>query len=182
MRPRCFGTSGSVRATSMPNRATCASVVQTFCPETIHSSPSRTALVASPATSDPAPGSLNSWHQISSHGEERPQVALSLLGRPVGLDGRCAHPVSDGVALRLVRSSRFGERSLDHELERRVDSEATVTRREPDPRQARVEARPQEIDRLGRLRVVVAEQRFELPGHDVHLVRFWDRRSFPGSP
>ena len=43
-----------------------ASVVHTFWPLTIHSSPSRSARVARPATSDPAPGSLNSWHQISS--------------------------------------------------------------------------------------------------------------------
>ena len=43
-----------------------ASVVHTFCPFTIHSSPSRTARVASDATSEPAPGSLKSWHQISS--------------------------------------------------------------------------------------------------------------------
>jgi hypothetical protein len=33
---------------------------------TTHSSPSRSARVANPATSDPAPGSLKSWHQISS--------------------------------------------------------------------------------------------------------------------
>ena len=43
--------------------------VHTFCPFTTHASPgpsARTARVASPARSDPAPGSLNSWHQISS--------------------------------------------------------------------------------------------------------------------
>ena len=44
----------------------CARVVHTFCPLSTHSSPSRSARVESPATSDPAPGSLNSWHQISS--------------------------------------------------------------------------------------------------------------------
>ena len=37
--------SGSVRASRMPNCATCASVVQTFCPFTTYSSPSRTARV-----------------------------------------------------------------------------------------------------------------------------------------
>ena len=62
----CLGTSGSVRAMSMPQRARWASVVHTFWPLTIHSSPSRTAVVASEATSEPAPGSLKSWHQISS--------------------------------------------------------------------------------------------------------------------
>ena len=44
----------------------CATEVHTFCPFTVQTSPSRTARVASPARSDPAPGSLNSWHQISS--------------------------------------------------------------------------------------------------------------------
>src|SRR5439155_722278 len=50
----------------MPHFARCARVVHTFCPVTIHSSPSRTARVESPATSEPAPGSEKSWHQISS--------------------------------------------------------------------------------------------------------------------
>jgi hypothetical protein len=66
VRPLCFGASGSVRASSNPHFAWCAIDVQIFDPFTTHSSPSATARVASPATSDPAPGSLNSWHQISS--------------------------------------------------------------------------------------------------------------------
>ena len=61
-----FSAFGSVRATSMPHRARWARVVQTFWPLTIHSSPSRTADEARPATSDPAPGSEKSWHQTSS--------------------------------------------------------------------------------------------------------------------
>ena len=65
--PRCFGWSGSVRARRRPKLARWATVVQTFWPFRTHSSPSRTARVARPATSEPAPGSLNSWHQISSH-------------------------------------------------------------------------------------------------------------------
>ena len=40
-------------------------VVHTFCPLTTHSSPSRTARAARPATSLPAPGSENNWHQMS---------------------------------------------------------------------------------------------------------------------
>ena len=43
-----------------------AKLVHTFWPVTTHSSPSRTARVESPARSEPAPGSENSWHQISS--------------------------------------------------------------------------------------------------------------------
>ena len=54
-----------MRQSSIPHFESCATVVQTFWPLTTHSSPSRTARVASPATSEPAPGSLNSWHQIS---------------------------------------------------------------------------------------------------------------------
>ena len=64
--PLCLGTSGLVRATISPKDEMCASVVQTFCPLSTHSSPSRSARVDRPATSEPAPGSLKSWHQISS--------------------------------------------------------------------------------------------------------------------
>ena len=65
VRPLCFGTEGSVRARSIPHFARWARLVQTFWPLTTHSSPSRTARVDKPATSEPAPGSLNIWHQIS---------------------------------------------------------------------------------------------------------------------
>ena len=64
--PSCFGASGSVRAIRIPNFENCASEVQIFCPLTTHSSPSRTARVPSDARSDPDPGSLKSWHHISS--------------------------------------------------------------------------------------------------------------------
>ena len=64
--PSCLGTSGSVRARSMPKLENWAMVVHTFWPFTTHSSPSRTARVAREARSDPEPGSLNSWHQTSS--------------------------------------------------------------------------------------------------------------------
>ena len=75
-----------------------ASVVHTFWPLSTHSSPSCSGTVLdSPATSEPAPGSLNSWHQISSLREERPQVALLLFGCPVGDDGGGAHAVADRV-------------------------------------------------------------------------------------
>ena len=58
--------SGSVRTTSRPQRDRWASVVHTFWPLQIHSSPSLTPLDDRPAKSEPEPGSLNSWHQISS--------------------------------------------------------------------------------------------------------------------
>ena len=65
-RPSCFGTSGFVRTISMPQLERCATEVHTFWPFTIQSSPSRTAREERPATSEPALGSLNIWHQMSS--------------------------------------------------------------------------------------------------------------------
>jgi hypothetical protein len=64
--PSCFGASGSVRAMRIPNLENWAREVQIFWPVTTHSSPSSTARVVSDARSEPDPGSLNSWHQISS--------------------------------------------------------------------------------------------------------------------
>ena len=59
---------GSVRATQMAQSASLASDVQTFWPVSRHPWPSasRSARVVSPARSEPAPGSLNSWHQVIS--------------------------------------------------------------------------------------------------------------------
>ncbi len=64
--PSCLEASGSVRASRMPKRAVWAYEVHTFCPWTTHWSPSGSARVVREARSEPAPGSLNSWHQISS--------------------------------------------------------------------------------------------------------------------
>ena len=64
--PRCFGTSGSVRASSIPKSAESAPEFHTFCPVTTHSSPSRSARVPTLARSDPDPGSLKSWHHAAS--------------------------------------------------------------------------------------------------------------------
>ena len=64
--PACLTASGSVRAISMPTSEPMAPDVQTFWPLTTYSSPSSSAFVCSAARSEPAPGSLNSWHQASS--------------------------------------------------------------------------------------------------------------------
>ena len=64
--PRCFGASGSVRTSRIARSACRAPDVHTFWPFTTSSSPSRSALVRSAARSEPASGSLNSWHQTSS--------------------------------------------------------------------------------------------------------------------
>ena len=57
----------------IPHFANWAPEVHTFCPLTSHSSPSRSARHCSPARSDPAPGSENSWHQTS--------CPLTIIGR-----------------------------------------------------------------------------------------------------
>ncbi len=64
--PRCFGTSTFVRVRHRPQSDHQAPVVQTFEPFRIHSSPSRTAVVCAPATSDPPLGSDSICIQISS--------------------------------------------------------------------------------------------------------------------
>ena len=55
--PSCFFTVLSVRTSMKMWVASCASVVQVFCPLTTKSSPSRMASVRSDARSDPAFGS-----------------------------------------------------------------------------------------------------------------------------
>ena len=83
--PWCLGASGFVRTVARPKSARCAPLVQTFwplirqppatfsgpggLPPSVPPEPSPftlVALVLMPAASDPAPGSLNSWHQITS--------------------------------------------------------------------------------------------------------------------
>ena len=66
MIPWCFGTSGSVRARQIPQSASRASDVHTFCPVSRQPPSTRRAAVRSAARSDPAPGSLNSWHHVIS--------------------------------------------------------------------------------------------------------------------
>ena len=66
VRPRCFGTSQLVRARHSPQSDHQAPVVHIFEPLRTHSSPSRTAVVSAPATSDPPLGSDRNCIQISS--------------------------------------------------------------------------------------------------------------------
>ena len=65
-RPRCLGTSQFVRARHSPQSDHQAPVVQILEPLSTHSSPSRTAVVCAPATSEPPPGSDRNCIQISS--------------------------------------------------------------------------------------------------------------------
>ena len=64
--PSCLGTSGSVRTVARPHAAWWAPLVQTFWPLTSHPPSTLVALVFTPAASEPASGSLNSWHQMTS--------------------------------------------------------------------------------------------------------------------
>ena len=66
VRPLCLGLSVAVRVMISPTSLNCAPDVQTFCPFTSHSSPSRTAAVWIPARSEPATGSENSWQPMIS--------------------------------------------------------------------------------------------------------------------
>ena len=64
--PWCCGTSGSVRARQMPQSARSATEFQTFWPVSRQPPSTRSARIRSEARSEPAPGSENSWHQVSS--------------------------------------------------------------------------------------------------------------------
>src|SRR3954447_19659156 len=64
--PLCFGASVSVRARHTPHWANWAYDVHTFWPLSTHPPSTASARVDTDARSDPAPGSLNSWHHSSS--------------------------------------------------------------------------------------------------------------------
>jgi hypothetical protein len=63
--PRCRSPP-PVRASRMACAASCARLVQIFCPEIRQPPSARSALVRRDARSDPESGSEKSWHQISS--------------------------------------------------------------------------------------------------------------------
>ncbi len=58
--PRCLLAAGSVRASSAPKSARCATDVQILCPLIFQPPSTLVARVASAARSEPAPGSLKS--------------------------------------------------------------------------------------------------------------------------
>jgi len=60
------GFSGLVRASRMPQSASCAVDDHTFCPLIVQPSAVRSARVVRLTRSEPDPGSLNSWHQTVS--------------------------------------------------------------------------------------------------------------------
>ena len=104
--PWCLGTSGSVRASSMPRSAYWPPEVHTFWPLTIHSSPSLTALVWRPARSDPACGLAEELAPGLLPGHDVAHVQVDLLLGAVRGDGRSGQqqPESGGGAQRTERS------------------------------------------------------------------------------
>ena len=64
--PSCFGLSGSVRTVANPRLQYAAPLVHTFWPLTSQPPSTLVARVRMPAASEPAPGSLNSWHHTYS--------------------------------------------------------------------------------------------------------------------
>ena len=109
--PACLAESGSVRTVASPSSLSCARLDQTFWPETSHPPSVRRPLVVMEAASDPAPGSLKSWHQRSDSLEARPNPAVHLFGCRVLEHGQ-QHPLPDSQG----RAFYVGELVLHHEL------------------------------------------------------------------
>ena len=100
------------------------------------------------ATSEPAPGSLNIWHQISSPVNSGPQVALLLLVAAVGDDRRRAHAVADRVARRTGSAHpRRRQLGVDRVLQLGRQAEAAVALGEVHPGEAEVVLRAEELGR-----------------------------------
>jgi hypothetical protein len=64
--PRCLGAAGSVLIVASPMLQFCAPLVHTFWPVTRQPPSTLTPRVCTDAASEPAFGSLNSWHQVNS--------------------------------------------------------------------------------------------------------------------
>ena len=131
---------------------------QTFCPLTIHSSPSRMARVPSPAKSDPAPGSENSWHQRSSPvniGRRKRCFTSSLPWVAIVGPARAMKNVRGSVG--AAPASRRRRSTTPVQL--RPHPEAAAALREVHPRQPGVELRAAELAVVHRRRVVGGEER-----------------------
>src|ERR1700743_2845071 len=97
--PLCFGAVGSVLASSAPHCEYCAAVVQIFCPVMPQPPSALVALVVSPARSEPAPGSENSWHQIISPrkvGGRKRCFCSSVPHAPIDGTIQAAMPIGGG--------------------------------------------------------------------------------------
>ena len=168
--PLCFTCSGSVRTSTMPKLATCASVVHTFWPLTTHSSPSRIARVDKPGDVGARAGLAEHLAPDLFAGEQRAQVALLLLVGAVRHDRRRAHAVTDRVA--AVRDRRAGGEQLgvDGVLQLRRQAETAEALGEVHPRETEVVLRAEELGGRRRLRIELREKVVAQLGHTL-LVR-----------
>ena len=117
--PLCFGASGSVRARQTPHCAQFARDVHTFWPVSFQPPSTLTAFMRSDARSEPAPGSLNSWHQKSSPLQGGWYESLHLRGAAVLENGRRRPPadhqigaVDTGGGQLLVDQQLLGRRGV----------------------------------------------------------------------
>ena len=167
--PRCLGTSGSVRATSSPQRGRVG-----------QRRPHLLAVDDPLVTVAHRPGG-EAGHVRSGAGlaeelapdllarEERAEVARPLLVGPVGEDRGRRHAVADDVAVGLVGRVDGAQLALDQALEIGAHPEAPQPDRERHPGEAGVETGTQELHRRRGGRVVVGQQVPE-PGADEVLV------------
>ncbi len=91
--PWCLGASGSVRTVARPRLATWAPLVQTFWPLITQPPSTRVALVLIPAASEPASGSLKSWHQITSWVSALRTQRATWSSVPCWIRVKITHPV-----------------------------------------------------------------------------------------
>ena len=111
----------------------CAYDDQTFWPSTTKRSPSSRAEARTPARSEPAPGSENPWHQISSAARSGLQVARLLLVGAARDDRRAGHPEPDHAEVGRRLGARF-LLEVDRLEPRREPASAELLRpRDPDP-------------------------------------------------
>ncbi len=111
--PLCLGASGSVRARHTPHAALCAADVHTFWPVSFQPPSARTAFVRSAARSDPAPGSLNSWHQMKSPRSVAGTNCSICSGLPCSrIVGTAHHPITRSGRTTLG----LGELLVDEQL------------------------------------------------------------------
>ena len=123
----------------------------------------RTARVARPARSEPAPGSLNSWHHTSSpvHSGRSQRCFCSSL--PIRKDRGSRHAQADADPGRVVvRGARRGELGVHRGLERAGQALAAEPGRVVHPGQPGVEPRAQELQPGHRGRVVPGQELADL--------------------
>ena len=148
--PLCLGTSGLVRAMMQPEGRD----VGQGGPDLL---PVQHPLVAVALGPGRQAGHVGAGAGLAEElapdllvGEQRTQVALLLLGRPVRDDGRRAHAVADGVAHPGCRGATRVEPRLRPLLVLGREAEAAAVGREVHPGQAPVELLAQELLRRRR--------------------------------